>query len=185
MSGYLYFPNNLKDIQDHIQTDVLSCKIFFRLMITVFKEKLHLQLPLILYSSIRFAFETAFFSEQIAENRFGALPEISDKFVTKFNVFSYMILQFRLKTVWKISKPYCMTLKTMARGSDGKAQCLLSPLQSMGEPFPKKALHGEINLFGQVFQGMFYIGTNYQIMQGGELMVKRFQRSSQVSFSSH
>ena len=60
-----------------------------------------------LYSSIRFAFETVFISEQIAENRFGALSE--------FHVFSYMNLQFMLKTVWKISKPYCMTLKTVAR----------------------------------------------------------------------
>ena len=51
--------------------------------------------------------------EQIAENRFGALLEISDKFITKFNVFSYMILQFRLKTDYKISKPYCMPLKTV------------------------------------------------------------------------
>ena len=65
--------------------------------------------------SIRFVFETAFISEKIAENRSGALLEIGDKFITKFNVFSYMILQFRLKTVWKISKPYCMTLKTVAR----------------------------------------------------------------------
>ena len=58
-------------------------------------------------------FETAFFSEQIAENRFGALLEITDKFI--INVFSYMILQFSVKTVWKISKPYCMTLKIVAR----------------------------------------------------------------------
>ena len=29
MSGYLYFPNNLKDIKDHIQADMISCKIFF------------------------------------------------------------------------------------------------------------------------------------------------------------
>ena len=114
MSGYLYFSNNLKDIKDHIQADMVSCKIFFQIMVTVFKEKLNLQLPLIFYSSIRFVFETVFISEQIAENRFGALLEISDKFITKFNVFSYMILQFRLKTVWKISKPYCMTLKTVA-----------------------------------------------------------------------
>ena len=114
MSDYLYFPNNLKDIKDHIQADMISCKIFFQLMVTVFKEKLNLQLPLIFYSSIRFVFETAFISEQIAENRFGALLEFSDKFITKFNVFSYMILQFRLKTVWKISKPYCMSLKTVA-----------------------------------------------------------------------
>ena len=50
-------------------------------MVTIFKEKLNLLLPLILYSSIRFAFETAFISEQIAGNRFGALLEISDKLV--------------------------------------------------------------------------------------------------------
>ena len=43
---------------------------------------------------MRFVFETAFISGKIAENRFGALLEISDKFITKFYVFSYMILQF-------------------------------------------------------------------------------------------
>ena len=64
---------------------------------------------------MKFVFETTFMSEQIAENRFGDLSEISDKFITKFNVFSHMILQLRLKTVWKISKSYCMTLKTVAR----------------------------------------------------------------------
>ena len=73
-----------------------SCKIFYQLMVTVFKEKLNLQLPLIFYSSISFVFETTFISEQIAENRFGALLEIKDTFITKFNVFSYIILQFRL-----------------------------------------------------------------------------------------
>ena len=46
---------------------------------------------------------------------FGASLEISDTFITKFNVFSYMVLQFRFKTVWEISKPYCMTLKTVAK----------------------------------------------------------------------
>ena len=81
-------------------------------MVTVFRKKLNLSLPLIFYSSIRPVFETAFISEQIAENRFGALLEISDKFITKFNVFSYMILQ---KKIWKISKPCCITLKTVAR----------------------------------------------------------------------
>ena len=49
-------------------------------------------------AGIMFVFVT-FFSEQIAENRFGALLEISDKFITKLNFFSCMILQFRLKTV--------------------------------------------------------------------------------------
>ena len=84
-------------------------------MVTVFKEKLNVYLPLIFYSSISFVFETVFISEQIAENKFRALLEISDKFMSRFNVFSFMILQFRLKTVRKISKPYCMTLKTVAR----------------------------------------------------------------------
>ena len=55
------------------------------------------------YISIRFVFETVFFSQQIAENSFGSLLEISENFITKLNVFSNMILQFRLKTVWKIS----------------------------------------------------------------------------------
>ena len=68
-------------------------------MVTVFRENLNLYLSLIFYSSIRFVFETVFISEQIAENKLGALLEISDKFMTKFNVFSYMILQFRQKTV--------------------------------------------------------------------------------------
>ena len=35
MSGYLYFPNNLKD-------HMISCKIFFQLMVTVSKENLNL-----------------------------------------------------------------------------------------------------------------------------------------------
>ena len=48
-------------------------------MVTVFKEKLNLQLPLTFYSGIMFVLETAFISEQIAENRFGALLEISEK----------------------------------------------------------------------------------------------------------
>ena len=109
MSGHLYFPNNLKD---HIQPDMISCEIFFQLMITVFKENLNLQPHLISYSNIRFVFETAFISEQIVEKTFGVLLKISDKFITKFNVFSNMILEFRLKTVWKISKPYCVPLKT-------------------------------------------------------------------------
>ena len=82
---------------------MISCKVFFQVMVTVFKENLNLLLPLIFSGSIRFVFETVFISENIAENSFGALLEISDKFITKLNVFSYMILQFGFKTVWKIS----------------------------------------------------------------------------------
>ena len=55
-------------------------------MATVFKENLYLLL--IFCSSMRFVFETAFISEKIAESRYGALFEISDKFVTKFNVLA-------------------------------------------------------------------------------------------------
>ena len=50
------------------------------------------------------------------------------------------------------------------------------PLQSMGDFFHKEALHGETNFFGQIFWGMFYMGTNDQTLQRRELMVKRFQR---------
>ena len=67
-----------------------------------------------------FVFEIVFISEQTIENKFGALLEISDKFITKLNVFSYMILQFRFRKfqqVGKISKPYCTTLKTQWLGS--------------------------------------------------------------------
>ena len=78
-----------------------------------FQRKTKLIATLIFYSSIRFVFQTEFISEQIAEKRFGDLLEISNKFISKFNVFSYIILQFRLNTVSKISKPYCMTLKTV------------------------------------------------------------------------
>ena len=101
MNSYCYFPNNLKDITDHIQAYMISCKIFFQLMVTVFKENLNFQLLLIFNSSIRFVFETAFTSQQIVENRFGGLLEMSDNFITKFNVFSSMILQFSYNTVGK------------------------------------------------------------------------------------
>ena len=73
-------------------------------MVIFFKES-------IITVVLRFVFETVFISEQTVENRFGALLEISDKFITKFNVFGYMILQYRLKTVSKISKPYCNDFK--------------------------------------------------------------------------
>ena len=56
-----------------------------------FQRKTEL-VDIIFYSSIRFDFETAFISEQITENKFGALLEIRDKFITKFNIFSYTIL---------------------------------------------------------------------------------------------
>ena len=48
--------------------------------------------------------------------------------------------------------------------------------------FCKKALHGETNFLGQIYGGMFYMWTNDQTIQGGKLMVKRFQKSRQVSF---
>ena len=92
MSGYLYFPNYLKDIKDYIQADIIGCKIFFQLMVTVFQEKLNLQLSLTFYSSMKFVFQTVFISEQMAENRLGALLEICNKFINKF-VFSDFAVQ--------------------------------------------------------------------------------------------
>ena len=72
-----------------------------------------------LYSSIKFVSETVFISEQIRENRFGALLEISDKFITKFNVFSYIFLQsglkqfgkFQTNTVWLKRSGYVVLLE--------------------------------------------------------------------------
>ena len=60
-----------------------------------------------------------------------------------------------------------------------------SPPTKYGQTFfsPKKASHEGTNIFGEIYEGMFYLGTNDQIMQRrGELMAKRFQRSSFVSF---
>ena len=57
MSGYYYFPNNLKDIKDHDKLQKLfpiNGNSFQR------KPKLIATLPLIFYSSIRFVFETVF-----------------------------------------------------------------------------------------------------------------------------
>ena len=67
---------------------MISYKVFYELMVTAFIENLNLKLPLMFYTSIRFAYEKVVISEKIAQNRFGALFEISDKFITKFNVFS-------------------------------------------------------------------------------------------------
>ena len=72
-------------------------------MVTVLKENLNLELPLVFYSNIRFVFETVFISGQIAEDRFIASLEISDKFITTLKVFNHMVLQFRFKIVWEIS----------------------------------------------------------------------------------
>ena len=38
-------------------------------------------------------------SEQTAESRFGALLEITDKYSSKLNVFSYTVLQFQLNNI--------------------------------------------------------------------------------------
>ena len=54
----------------------------------------------------------------------------------------------------------------------------------MGELFFLKELCTGEQTFLRKFMGggMFYMGTNDQSMQGEKLVVKRFQRSSQVSF---
>ena len=48
----------------------------------------------------------------------------------------------------------------------------------MEKLFHKKALHGGKNFFGQIFLGMFYMGTDDQMMHVEKLMVKWFQRST-------
>ena len=42
MSGYLYFCNKLKNIKDNIPADMISCEIFFELIVTIFKVNTNL-----------------------------------------------------------------------------------------------------------------------------------------------
>ena len=42
MSDYLYIPNNLKDIKDHIWDYIVCCKIFLQWKVTVSKENMNL-----------------------------------------------------------------------------------------------------------------------------------------------
>ena len=58
---------------------MIICKIVLQLMVTAFKENLGFTVLLCLYLKL-------FISEQIAENRFGGLSEISDELITKLNV---------------------------------------------------------------------------------------------------
>ena len=44
------------------------------------------------------------------------------------------------------------------------------PTKYGGTFFIKKALDARKNYFGQILGGIFYMGTNDQIMQGGKLM---------------
>ena len=41
------------------------------------------------------------------------------------------------------------------------------PTKHWGNFSLKKALHRGTNLFGQIYEGMFYMGNNDQILQGG------------------
>ena len=135
-----------------------------------------------------FVFEPEFISEQIAENRFEALFEVSDKFITEFNV-SYMILQFRLNTVSIISKPYCMTLKQwlgsfaskvivcttkvrdelleMAKDLKIKHSVSSPPYKVLGNFFHKKALHGGTNVLEKFCGGCFTWGLMIRSCKGG------------------
>ena len=101
MSGYLYFPNNLKDVKRLCIGWYDKLQNLFPVNGNSSQRKNKLIATLIFYSSMKFVFETAFISEQNVEKKFGALLEICDKFITKFNVFSYMILRFRLSQFGK------------------------------------------------------------------------------------
>ena len=145
-------------------------------------QKLNVQLPIIFYSSIKFVIETAFISKQIAENRFGALLEIIKKFII---VFSYMILQFRLKTSGNVSKSYCLTLKTVAWqyflkgttkfrdellevGKDLKIKHSVSspPYEVWGNFFSLKSFASENKLFRQTFAVCFTRGVIIRSFKG-------------------
>ena len=57
----------------------------------------------------------------------------------------------------------------------------LFSLQSMAELFSQKSFAWGKKRFWANLWEMFYMGTNDQIMQGGKLMIERFQRPSQFS----
>ena len=78
-------------------------------------------------------------------------------------------------------------MKLLEMGKDIKIKHRVSsplpPTKSGGTFFAKKLCMREQAFFmGKCYGEMFYLGTIDQIMQGRKLMVKRFQRSSQVSF---
>ena len=75
-------------------------------------------------------------------------------------------------------------MKLLEMGKDMKIQHSISspPREYRGTFFAKKVLHGGTKVLGQIYGGIFYMGTNYQIMQGRTLMIKRFRRSIQVIF---
>ena len=76
MSSYLYFPNNLRDIKDNIDTYVISCKIFFQENVTISSKNMNLYLFLSFCSGIMFVTETVFILKQITDEKFEELLEI-------------------------------------------------------------------------------------------------------------
>ena len=75
-----------------------------------------------------------------------------------------------------------MKLLEMGKDMKIKHSVYSPPCKVWGNLFLKKTLNEGTNVFEQICGGMFYMRTNDQIIQWGTLMVKRFQRSSQVSF---
>ena len=63
-------------------------------------------------------------------------------------------------------------MKLLQMGKDMKIQHSISspPRDYRGTFFAKKVLHGGTKVLGQIYGGIFYMGTNYQIMQGRTLM---------------
>ena len=64
-------------------------------------------------------------------------------------------------------------MKLLEMGKDMKIKHSISsapqppPPTTYGGLFSQKALHEATNFLGQIYGGMFYIGTNDQIIQGG------------------
>ena len=103
MSSYLYIPNNVK-YHKKIPYIGLYEKLqnLYSINDNTFQKKAKLITTPDVLCYYYFVFETVFITGKIAGHNSGALQEISDQFLTKLNVSSYMILQFRLNTVWKI-----------------------------------------------------------------------------------
>ena len=71
-------------------------------------------------------------------------------------------------------------MKILEMGKDMKIKHSVSspPCKVWGNVFAKKLCMGEQVFLGKFMGGMFYMGTNDQIIQGASQWLTRFQRSS-------
>ena len=58
----------------------------------------------------------------------------------------------------------------------------IPPTKYGGTFFISSFASGKINFLGHIFKGMFYMGTNHQIMQGGSYWLRGFKSLVKLVF---